>query len=115
MPACTLAQSPGAVAGIGEAVKPNPLSAGRHRLKASDRQPPLFELLSDPYRCADGGVLVKSSRHSFRQTNTTVGSGKGRHIALMHRVAAPEKHGIRHLRTVEMRAWWTPILPRVNV
>ena len=72
--------------------------------KHSGLQPLMFELLSDPYRCADGGILVKSSRHSFRQPNTTVGRGKGRHIALMHRVAAPEEHGIRHLRTIEMRA-----------
>ena len=50
-----------------------------------------------------------------RQTNATVRRGKGRHIALMHRVAASEKHGIRHLRTVEMRPCGTPILSSVNV
>ncbi len=75
----------------------------------------MFELLSDLYGCANGGVLIKCSRHSFRQANTTVGGGKGWHIALMHRVAAPEEHGIRHLRAIEMRSRWTPVLPRVNV
>jgi len=64
----------------------------------------VFELLRDLYRRADGGVFVKCTRHSLRQTNTTVRGGKGGHITLMHRVAAPEEHGIGHLRTVEMRA-----------
>src|SRR5439155_26719701 len=97
------------------AVDPNQPWRVRHRRKQWGDNSPMLELLRDLYRRADGGVLKKPSRHPLWQSNTTMGSSKGWHIALMHRVAAPEEHGIGHLRTVEMRARRTPILPSVNV
>ena len=41
--------------------------------------------------------------------------GKWRNITLVHRVAAPEEHGVRHLRAIEVRAWRPAILARINV
>ena len=36
-------------------------------------------------------------------------------IALVHRVAAPEEHGIRHFRTIEMGARRPSVLTRIDV
>ena len=75
----------------------------------------MFELLGYFHWCADGGILVKCSRHSLRQANAAVGSRKGWYISLMHGVPASEEHGVRHLGAIEMAASRTPILSSVDI
>ena len=41
--------------------------------------------------------------------------GKGWNIALVHRVAAPEEHRIRHPGPIKMRASRLGIFPRINI
>jgi len=36
-------------------------------------------------------------------------------VTLVHRVAAPEEHRVRHFRAIEMRAPWLAILARIDV
>src|SRR5215470_4014853 len=76
---------------------------------------PVVELFCDFYRCADRRVLVKCSRHSFWQANTTVRSSKRWYIALMHCVTASEEHGVGHLGAVEMATRRAFIFPGVNI
>src|SRR4029077_19525928 len=73
------------------------------------------DLLGYFHWCADGGILVKCSRHSLRQANAAVGSCKGWYISLMHCVTASKEHGVRHLGAIEMAASRTPILPSVDI
>ena len=75
----------------------------------------MFELLCYFHWCPDRGILEKRSRHSLRQANATVGSGKGWYISLMHCVAASEEHGVRHLGPIEVAASRTPILSSVDI
>src|SRR6266404_3794845 len=93
-----LAQKDGAVAGIGDTawpvrafdtagITPKAFGATSFAIRA---------LLCYRHRRSYGCVFEKRFCHSSRQTNATMRRGKGRNIALMHRVAAPEKHGIRH-------------------
>src|SRR5207249_11770788 len=53
--------------------------------------------------------------HSFGQPNAAMRRPIGRDVALVHRVAASKKHGVRHSCPVEMRSGWPAILARVDV
>jgi len=53
--------------------------------------------------------------HSFWQPDAAMRRCIGRDVALMHRVAASKKHGVRHSCPVEMRSGWPAILARVDV
>jgi len=75
----------------------------------------LLGFLSYDDRSADRGVVEKRLGHSRGQSDTTVGSGVGRDVTLMHRVAAAEKHRIRHARAIVMAALRSTILTRINV
>jgi hypothetical protein len=44
-----------------------------------------------------------------------MGSSVRGHVALMHRVAAAEKHRERHSGTIVMRPGWSGILPRIDI
>src|SRR5205814_8891481 len=66
--------------------------------------------LSYSHRSSDRSILEKSNGHLSRQTDATVGRGKWRDVALMHRITASEKHGIRHPRAIEMGPFRASIL-----
>src|SRR5205823_5943003 len=53
--------------------------------------------------------------HSFGQPDAAMRRRIGRDVALVHRVAASKKHGVRHSCPVEMRSGWPAILARVDV
>src|SRR5437762_8526097 len=53
--------------------------------------------------------------HSFGQPDAAMRRRIGRDVALVHRVAASKKHGVRHSCPVEMRSRWPPIRARVDV
>src|SRR6266498_3071793 len=75
----------------------------------------LSELLFDGHRRPYGSVFEKWSRHSSRQADAAMRRSVRRNIALVHRVATPEEHGVRHLRAIEMRARRPAILTHINV
>jgi hypothetical protein len=62
------------------------------------------------HRSSGRSVFEKPDGHLSRQTDATVRRGKRRDVALMHRVTASEKHGIRHSRAIEMRSFRTAVL-----
>src|SRR5205809_480482 len=53
--------------------------------------------------------------HSFGEPDAAMPRRIGRVVALVHRVAASKKHGVRHSCSVEMRSGWPAILARVDV
>lgn len=74
-----------------------------------------YGLLFHDHGCAGRRGVEESFGHSLGQTNAAMGSGIGRHVTLVHRVASPEEHGKRHARPVVMRARRSGILPRIDV
>src|ERR1043166_6570663 len=75
----------------------------------------MSSVFRDNHRRADRRGVKKLIRHSLGYPNTTVGSRIRRHITLVHRVTAAEKHGIWHPRTVEVRSGRTSIFSRIDV
>ena len=67
------------------------------------------------HRRAGLGVIEKDFRHPFWQADATVRGRVRRHVALVHRVAAPEKHRVRHPRSIVMRARRFGILAHVDI
>ena len=63
----------------------------------------------------NGRVLEKRFRHFFGDANAAVRSGVRRDVALMHRVTATEKHGVRHARAVVMRAGRFAVLADIDI
>jgi len=66
-------------------------------------------------RSADRRVVEKRLGHAHRQTNATVRRGVGRDVTLVHRVAAAEKHRVRHARAIVMAARRSAILSRIDI
>ena len=63
----------------------------------------------------NGRVLEKRLRHFFGDANAAVRSGVRRDVPLMHRVTATEKHGVRHARSVVMRAGRLAVLADIDI
>jgi hypothetical protein len=61
------------------------------------------------------GVIEKDFRHPFWQADATVRRRVRRHVALVHRVAAPEKHRERHPGPIVMRPRRFGILAHVDI
>ena len=60
-------------------------------------------------------VFEKRSSHASRQANATMRGGKGRNVPLVHRVAAPEEHRIRHPGAIKMCASRLGIFSSVDI
>jgi len=71
--------------------------------------------LFDDYGCANGRIIKKRLGHFPRDANAAMRCGIRRHIALMHRVTAAEKHRVRHTRAVVMRTRRFGILACIDI
>src|SRR5437660_10542291 len=109
-----LAQKGGAVAGIGDGGWPERAfdTPGITSKAFGAATSSIRALFCDGYRSSYGCVFEKRFCHSSRQTNATMRRGKGRNIALVHRVPPPEQHRIRHSRAIKLRASRLAIFPR---
>ena len=112
-----LAQKDGAVAGIGDPGWPERAfnTAGITPKAFGATTSTMRALLCDGYRSSYRCVFEERSGHSSRQTNATMRCGKGWNIPLVHRVAAPEEHRIRHPGAIEMRPFRAGIFSRVDI
>ena len=112
-----LAQKDGAVAGTGDPGWPERAfdTAGITPKAFGATTSTIRALLCDRHRRPYVSVFEKRFCHSSRQTNATMRGGKGWNIALVHRVAAPKEHRIRHPGAIEMRASRLGIFSRVDI